>query len=523
MGVHTGDSITVAPAQTLSRRRVPAHARRRVRLHPPRRGGDRRQQRAVRRAPRHRRAGRHRDEPARVARRARWPARPPGFPIAKIAARLAVGYTLDEIPNDITRMTPASFEPTIDYVVTKIPRWAFEKLPGHDGGARHARCSASARRWPSGARSPRACRRACGRWRPGRLGLDCDPGRGGATTRSTTTSCWRRRHPDARAALPGGGAAAPGRPARAGCEAPASTRGSSTRCWPITEERAGWRRRGSAALDRRQWRRAKRLGFSDAQLAYLWGVDEAVVRAARLAAGVRADVQDRRHVRRRVRRRDAVPLLDVRGRPTRCARRDRPRVVILGSGPNRIGQGIEFDYCCVHASFALRDAGYETVMVNCNPETVSTDYDTCDRLYFEPLTHEDVLNVIESEQPGRPVIVVARRADAAQAGRADARRPRRRHEPRVDRPGRGPRALERAVRRAADPAAAGRHGRRRCTRRWQSPSGSGSRCWSARATSSGAGHAHRVRPRRPGGGDAELDRLRLASAARAGSRRSAPC
>ena len=166
----------------------------------------------------------------------------------------------------------------------------------------------------------------------------------------------------------------------------------------ITEERGRLEASGFAGMDRRSWRRAKRMGFSDGQLAHLFGVVEADVRSARLAEGVAVTFK----------------TVDTCGAEFEASTpyhygtyededevrpAERPRVVILGSGPNRIGQGIEFDYCCVHASFVLRDAGYETVMVNCNPETVSTDYDTSDRLYFEPLTHEDVLNVIEAEKP----------------------------------------------------------------------------------------------------------------------------
>ena len=169
----------------------------------------------------------------------------------------------------------------------------------------------------------------------------------------------------------------------------------------ITEERAHLEDTGFAGMTRRAWRRAKRLGFSDAQLAYLWAQPpRREVRAARLAAGVHVTFKTVDTCAAEFEADDAVPLLDLRGR-RRGRASDRPKVVILGSGPNRIGQGIEFDYCCVHASFALRDAGYETVMVNCNPETVSTDYDTSDRLYFEPLTYEDVMNVIEAERAGR--------------------------------------------------------------------------------------------------------------------------
>jgi carbamoyl-phosphate synthase large subunit len=166
----------------------------------------------------------------------------------------------------------------------------------------------------------------------------------------------------------------------------------------IVEERAALAERGLAAMGRRDWKRAKQLGFSDAQLAWLWRVDEAAVRAARLDAGVTPTYKTVDTCGAEFEARTPYHYSAWEDEDE-VRRGDRPTVVILGSGPNRIGQGIEFDYCCVHASFALRDAGYDTVMVNCNPETVSTDYDTSDRLYFEPLTHEDVLNVIDAEQP----------------------------------------------------------------------------------------------------------------------------
>src|SRR5205823_3993740 len=249
-----------------------------------------------------------------------------GFPIAKIAARLAVGYTLDEIPNDITQETPASFEPTIDYVVTKVPRWAFEKFPGV----------------------------------PDVLG-----------TRMQSV----------------GEAMALGR-----------TFPESLQKALIVEERARLQDIGLAGMTRREWTKAKRLGFSDAQVAWLWGVPEDEIRTARLGAGVAPTYKTVDTCGAEFEARTPYHYSAWEDEDE-VRRGERPTVVILGSGPNRIGQGIEFDYCCVHASFALRDAGYDTVMVNCNPETVSTDYDTSDRLYFEPLTHEDVLNVIEAERP----------------------------------------------------------------------------------------------------------------------------
>ncbi len=230
----------------------------------------------------------------------------------------------------------------------------------------------------------------------------------------------------------------------------------------ITEERARLEAigvtDGFAGMDRRSWRRAKRMGFSDGQLAHLFGVAEADVRSARLAEGVAVTFK----------------TVDTCGAEFEASTpyhygtyededevrpAERPRVVILGSGPNRIGQGIEFDYCCVHASFVLRDAGYETVMVNCNPETVSTDYDTSDRLYFEPLTHEDVLNVIEVEKPVGVIVALGGQTPLKLAAVLPARA-RDGHERRVDRSRGRPRAVECAVRAARDPPTGRRHGDR---------------------------------------------------------------
>ena len=390
MGVHTGDSITVAPAQTLTdveyqQMRDAAFACiRRVGVET----GGSNVQFAV--------------DPTtgdmvviemnpRVSRSSALASKATGFPIAKIAARLAVGYTLDEIPNDITeRDAGVSFEPTIDYVVTKMPRWAFEKLPGTHRRARHAD--------------------AVGRRGDGdRAHVPREPAEGAALARARAASgstatrprpqlddARRRRAACARAAI-----ATPDRivPAQASCCAAASAssarpRGDQDRPVvprPDLADRRGARPRSpSVGLDGmtpRPWRRAKRLGFSDAQLAYLWGVDEADgPRGPRWPPACAPTYKTVDTCAAEFAADDAVPLLDLRGRGRGRARRPARRSSSSARGPNRIGQGIEFDYCCVHASFALRDAGFETVMVNCNPETVSTDYDTRDRLYFEPLT-----------------------------------------------------------------------------------------------------------------------------------------
>ena len=398
MGVHTGDSITVAPAQTLSdveyqRMRDAAFACiRRVGVET----GGSNVQFAV-----------NPDDgdmvviemnPRVSAGPRRWPRRPPASRSPRSPPGWPSGYTLDEIPNDITRKTPASFEPTIDYVVTKVPRWAFEKFPG-TAGVLGTQMQSVGEVMAIGRTFPESLQKALRSLEQGRLGLNCDPG-------ETPVRRARRRR-----------AAGPGRHRHPGPPLPARGRlrrgitvdevYEATKVDPwfldqmlaITEERAHLEALGVEAMTRAQWRRAKRLGFSDAQLAYLWARPEADVRAARLAAGV---VPTFKTVDTCAAEFEAeTPYhYSTYEDEDEVAPSDRRKVVILGSGPNRIGQGIEFDYCCVHASFALRDAGFETIMVNCNPETVSTDYDTCDRLYFEPLTLEDVLNVIEAERPG---------------------------------------------------------------------------------------------------------------------------
>ncbi len=395
MGVHTGDSITVAPAQTLSdveyqKMRDAAFACiRRIGVDT----GGSNVQFAVN--PENGDMVVIEMNP-RVSRSSALASKATGFPIAKIAARLAVGYTLDEIPNDITKMTPASFEPTIDYVVTKVPRWAFEKFPG-TANVLGARMQSVGEAMAIGRTFPESLQKGLRSLEHGRFGLNCDPAES-ALDALTDDELVRR------AAI-----ATPDRPfqleaaLRRGITVDRLAEATRVDPWfldqisAIVEERAALAARGFPAMSRSEWRRAKRLGFSDAQLGWLWGMAESDVRAARLAAGVRA----------------VFKTVDTCGAEfaaetpyhystyedeDEVRETERERIVILGSGPNRIGQGIEFDYCCVHAAFALGDAGYETVMVNCNPETVSTDYDTSDRLYFEPLTLEDVLNIIEAEQ-----------------------------------------------------------------------------------------------------------------------------
>ena len=348
MGVHTGDSVTVAPQMSLTDRqyqKLRDQAIAVIRAVGVETGGSN-VQFAVNPAT---------DEIVviemnpRVSRSSALASKATGFPIAKIAARLAVGYRLDEIPNDITRRTPASFEPTIDYVVVKWPRFAFEKFPGVD-----ARLSTHMKS----------------------VGEVMAIGR---TFKQAFAKAMRSRELDARAR-------SRRRPARRGWRRPART--ASTCCW-----------RPSGAARRRR-RCATRTAIDP------WFLRElrALALDPEAARARRADVPRGRHLRRGVRGRDAVLLLRLRAALARgpaheVARGERPSVMILGSGPNRIGQGIEFDYCCVHAAMTVRESGRDAVMVNCNPETVSTDYDTSDRLYFEPLTLEDVLAIVEVERP----------------------------------------------------------------------------------------------------------------------------
>ncbi len=404
MGVHTGDSITVAPAQTLTdveyqAMRDDAFAcLRRVGVET----GGSNVQFAVDPA-----TGRRLiiEMNPRVSRSSALASKATGFPIAKIAARLAVGYTLDEVRNDITRATPASFEPTIDYVVTKIPRWAFEKLPGADATL-GTRMQSVGEVMAIGRTFCESLQKAVRSLEQGRAGLNADPHERALDELSDDELLERlavatpERIFEVESALRRG----------LGVEAVAAASGIDP--WFLAQiARLAEARRALPptleAMERPAWRRVKQLGFSDAQLGYLLGRPEPEVRAARRAAGVVATYK----------------TVDTCGAefeaftPYHYATYEdedevrpsgRDRVVILGSGPNRIGQGIEFDYCCVHASTALRAAGYETVMVNCNPETVSTDYDTSDRLYFEPLTEEDVANVVDAESRagGRLVGVV---------------------------------------------------------------------------------------------------------------------
>ena len=394
MGVHTGDSITVAPAMTLSdveyqmmRDAAFACIRRvgvetggsNVQFAVNPKNGD---QVVIEMNP-------------RVSRSSALASKATGFPIAKIAAKLAVGYTLDEISNDITKMTPASFEPTIDYVVTKVPRWAFEKFPG-TSGVLGTQMQSVGEAMSIGRTFPESLQKALRSLENGHMGLNCDPSETVFHGVPDDAMLKMISIPTPERLFQVGECLHRGISVELVYESCKIDYWFLDQMMSIIEERSHLFALTSATMSVRDWRRAKRLGFADAQLAYLWSTTEDEVRAARLKAGV---IPTYKAV-------DTCSAEFAAETPYHYSTYEdenevrassRPRVIILGSGPNRIGQGIEFDYCCVHASFALREAGYETVMVNCNPETVSTDYDTSDRLYFEPLTREDVMNVIEAE------------------------------------------------------------------------------------------------------------------------------
>ena len=399
MGVHTGDSITVAPALTLTDReyQMMRSASIAVLREIGVETGGSNVQWAVNPAD-----GRMVviEMNPRVSRSSALASKATGFPIAKIAAKLAVGYTLDELDNDITKVTPASFEPSIDYVVTKIPRFAFEKFPGSKPELTTAMKSVG-EVMAIGRSFHESLQKALASMENGLTGLDEIEIEGVA----------EQGKPAIIAAL------STATPDRLRVIAQAMRLGLTTdelqritpfdpwvldRLRDIVDAEAKIREIG-LPRDEEGLRDLKMMGFSDARLAKLTGMDEKAVRAARGAANVRpvfkridtcaAEFEAQTPYMYSTYESPAMGDVENEARPT-----DAKKVVILGGGPNRIGQGIEFDYCCCHACFALTDAGYETIMVNCNPETVSTDYDTSDRLYFEPLTLEHVLEILRIEQ-----------------------------------------------------------------------------------------------------------------------------
>ncbi len=391
MGVHTGDSITVAPQMTLSDRQYQQmrdEAKAVIRKVGVDTGGSNIQF-AV-----DPKTGRRVviEMNPRVSRSSALASKATGFPIAKIAALLAVGYTLDEIPNDITRKTPACFEPALDYVVVKIPRWTFEKFPRADPRLT-IQMKSVGEAMAIGRTFAEALGKAIRSLEIGRDGLD--DGRGtlpmSELLEKLREPTWERIFHLRRALVAG---------------LSVEELGSLTRIDPwflaAVEEMVSAERalagRTVDSISREEWRRAKRLGLSDGALARAVGAPEERVRFRRRELGV-VPVYKTIDTCAAEFEAETPYFYSTYEDENESLRTEKPKIVVLGGGPNRIGQGIEFDYCCVHACYALSDAGYETVMINCNPETVSTDYDTSDRLYFEPLTFEDVSAVLGNERP----------------------------------------------------------------------------------------------------------------------------
>ena len=396
VGVHTGDSITVAPALTLTDREyqnlrdIGIQIIRDVGVDT----GGCNIQFAV--------------DPAtgrviviemnpRVSRSSALASKATGFPIAKIAAKLAIGYTLDEIPNDITKVTPASFEPTLDYVVVKVPRFAFEKFPAADATLTTTMKSVG-EAMAIGRNYTEALQKALR-----------------SLERRGSSFHWGPLKQSKQELLEIAKVPTDGRivtlqqALRAGATAEEAFEATKIDPWFIDQmfiiNETAETLASAPTLDESSIRLAKYHGFSDAQIAQLRGMNEADVRALRHSLGLRPVYKTVDTCA------GEFPALtpyhySTYEQETEVVPSDRKKVVILGSGPNRIGQGVEFDYSCVHASFALSDAGYETIMINCNPETVSTDYDTSDRLYFEPLTLEDVLEVIHAERASGTLVGV---------------------------------------------------------------------------------------------------------------------
>jgi carbamoyl-phosphate synthase large subunit len=386
MGVHTGDSITVAPIQTLTDREYQimrdfsfacireigvetGGSNIQFAIHP-----DTGRMIVIEMNP-------------RVSRSSALASKATGFPIAKIAAKLAVGYTLDELKNDITRETPASFEPTIDYVVTKIPRFTFEKFPGADETLT-TQMKSVGEAMAIGRTFKESLQKALRSLEIKRFGLIGDGADKEVDDETLTT---KLTVPNAERIFFLGQAFAKGWDVEKVFSLTKIDRWFLRQIEEIVHAMADLA--GKSDLSEQDLRRAKKLGFSDVQLAK---ANPANTRAARKAAGV---IPTYRLVDTCAAEFEALTpyYYSTYGIEDEVRDNDRQKVIILGGGPNRIGQGIEFDYCCVHASFALRELGYETIMVNSNPETVSTDYDTSDKLYFEPLTLEDVLNIYERE------------------------------------------------------------------------------------------------------------------------------
>ncbi|WP_421861560.1 carbamoyl-phosphate synthase large subunit [Parvibaculum sp.] len=400
MGVHTGDSITVAPALTLTDKeyQVMRNASLAVLREIGVETGGSNVQFAVN--PKDGRLVVIEMNP-RVSRSSALASKATGFPIAKVAAKLAVGYTLDELQNDITKVTPASFEPTIDYVVTKIPRFAFEKFAGAEkllGTAMKSVGEAMA----IGRTFQESLQKALRSMETGLTGLNevTVPGMGEGDDKNAIRAALGRPTPDRLLVI--------AQALRHGMSHDQIRAACSYDPWFIEQLQGLVDAEESVKANglpqtKADMRRLKAMGFSDARLAELAGSEEEAVRKARREMGVRpvykridtcaAEFESLTPYMYSTYETDFDGRADCESDPS-----DRKKAIILGGGPNRIGQGIEFDYCCCHAAFALDEVGIESIMVNCNPETVSTDYDTSDRLYFEPLTAEDVLELIDLER-----------------------------------------------------------------------------------------------------------------------------
>ncbi|MEI6491639.1 MAG: carbamoyl-phosphate synthase large subunit [Verrucomicrobiota bacterium] len=394
MGIHTGDSITVAPIQTLTDKEYQAMRDASfavIRAIGVETGGSNIQF-AVN--PENGRMVVIEMNP-RVSRSSALASKATGFPIAKIAAKLAVGYTLDELKNDITRETPACFEPSIDYVVTKVPRFTFEKFPQADPTLT-TQMKSVGEAMAIGRTFKESLQKALRSLEIGRFGLGAD---GKDTSPDLSTIKQKLRIPGADRIFFIRYAFLAGLTVEEIFELSKIDRWflEHIRLIVVEEEKI---RENKTSPD---FRRAKKFGFSDRQLAHLTGSTEAEVRKQRKAAGV---VPTYRLVDTCAAEFEAYTpyYYSTYGDEDETRKSDRKKVLILGGGPNRIGQGIEFDYCCVHAAFALKELGWETIMVNSNPETVSTDYDTSDKLYFEPLTLEDVLNIYERENADAVIV-----------------------------------------------------------------------------------------------------------------------
>ncbi|WP_027258159.1 carbamoyl-phosphate synthase large subunit [Leisingera aquimarina] len=397
MGVHTGDSITVAPALTLTDKEyqiMRTHSINVLREIGVETGGSNVQW-AVNPAD-----GRMVviEMNPRVSRSSALASKATGFPIAKIAAKLAIGYTLDELDNDITKVTPASFEPSIDYVVTKIPKFAFEKFPGSEPYLTTAMKSVG-EAMAIGRTIHESLQKALASMESGLTGFD-EVEIPGAPDKAAVFKAISLQTPDRMRTI--------AQAMRHGLTDDEIFGVTKFDPWFLARIREIVQaedevRDGGLPTDEKGLRALKMLGFTDARLAKLTGQTEAEIRKARRAAGVNAvfkridtcaaEFEAQTPYMYSTYEAPAFGDVECEARPS-----DRKKVVILGGGPNRIGQGIEFDYCCCHACFALTDAGYETIMINCNPETVSTDYDTSDRLYFEPLTFEHVMEILRVEQ-----------------------------------------------------------------------------------------------------------------------------